>query len=301
MSINKNTTFVIWSFNFDWKVGGIYALHFLAKKLSDRGYRVFCIANNTIRDSNVKTVSKVYAAEMAKRDNVVVIYPEVVPGNPLMARNPVRWIMYYPGAHGSGDFVYAENECKVTYHDIFVEKTDYKGCPLLHIRDSNIKNFYDMNTQDRKMDVVLIKKGQLGSQSIQERSDKYLSPFASGLGISEITLFDEIIASSKSMQDLNVAFNKVRYFISFDIETYHSVLSAMAGCISVIVPTDSVTKEELFEKLPDWKYGIAYGLGDLEHASSTKHLLYEYAEKMEQENDESIDRLEKAIHDKFGL
>jgi hypothetical protein len=46
---------------------------------------------------------------------------------------------------------------------------------------------------------------------------------------------------------------------------------------------------------------VAYGFDDLDHAKLTKHLLYEYAQKTELENEESIDRLEKAIHNKFGL
>jgi hypothetical protein len=103
------------------------------------------------------------------------------------------------------------------------------------------------------------------------------------------------------MEELNLAYNGIRYFISLDMETYHSVLAAMAGCISVIVPSDNVTKGNLFNKIPCFKNGVAYGFDDLDHAKLTKHLLYEYAQKTELENEESIDRLEKAIHNKFGL
>lgn len=299
--INKNTTFVIWSYDFSWKIGGIYALHFLAKKLADRGYSVFCIANNTINHSKVKMISHHYAEEMAKMDNVVVIYPEVVPGNPLSAKNPVRWILYYPGGHGVGDTLYAENECKITYQDIFVENTPYKGCELVNITDPNNNNFYDMKLGNRPNDVILVKKGRLCAQPIQERIDKYLRPFTESLGITNMHNFDETIERSKTMEELNLAYNGIRYFISLDMETYHSVLAAMAGCISVIVPSDNVTKGNLFNKIPCFKNGVAYGFDDLDHAKLTKHLLYEYAQKTESENEESIDRLEKAIHDKFGL
>lgn len=303
MQINKNTTFVIWSYDFDWRVGGIYALHFLAKKVADRGYRVFCICNRTIPHSNVKMVTMKHAEEIAKRKNTVTIYPEIVPGNPLGATHPVRWVMYYPGGHGMGDKVYAENECIVTYHDIFVVGTPYEGCPLVHIRDSKSKSFFDMGLKDRPNNIVLVKKGAKGGdmQSVQDRSDKYISPYAEKLGIGEFMMLDRILPQVQTMDALNEIYNGAKYFVSFDVETYHSVLAAMAGCISVIIPQDGLTKEQLFEKLPDWKYGIAYGFDDLDHARETQGLIHQYAKELELDNDASIDRLGLAIQEKFGL
>ena len=41
--------------------------------------------------------------------DVIAVYPEIVPGNPLGAKTVVRWVLNHPGLLG-GDTTYAENE-----------------------------------------------------------------------------------------------------------------------------------------------------------------------------------------------
>jgi hypothetical protein len=48
-------------------------------------------------------------AERVVPSGTVVIYPEIIRGNPLRVRRVVRWILNYPGIVG-GDPVFAENE-----------------------------------------------------------------------------------------------------------------------------------------------------------------------------------------------
>ena len=160
-----------------------------------------------------------------------------------------------------------------------------------------------MGLKERPNNIMLVKKGAKGGdlQSVQDRSDKYISPYAEKLGISEFMMLDRILPQVQTMDALNEMYNGAKYFVSFDVETYHSVLAAMAGCISIIVPQEGLTKEQLFERLPDWKYGIAYGFDDLDHARETQGLVHQYAKDLELDNDASIDRLGLAIQEKFGL
>jgi len=82
-------------------------------------------------------------------------------------------------------------------------------------------------------------------------------------------------------QELISIFNSCQQFYSYDYETYLSQLAALCGCESIIVPYKDIKKEDIIEKLPALKYGVAYGLEDLEYANSTRHLLREHLQKLE--------------------
>ena len=68
-------------------------------------------------------------------------------------------------------------------------------------------------------------------------------------------------------------------------------MAAQCGCESVIVPYKDVTKETIVNNQPSFKYGIAYGLDDLEHANSTRSLLRKHLQDLEdkQINDTKIE------------
>jgi hypothetical protein len=82
-------------------------------------------------------------------------------------------------------------------------------------------------------------------------------------------------------------FNSCKRFYSYDTETYLNVLAAQCGCESVVVPYKDVTKEDIICTQPSFKYGIAYGLDDLEYSNSTRHMLRDYLQDLE--NQQCID------------
>jgi hypothetical protein len=293
--MNKNTTFVIWSYDFDWKIGGYVALHLLAKKLADRGYRVYCTCNRLMRYSKATPIGYRRAEEMSRRNNVVTLYPEVVPGNPLGAKNVVRWVLYYPAGHGVGDEIYNDSELVVTFQDKFVNGTIYDGCPLFSLIDSNTRNIYNMNLPQRPNNAILVKKGH--APDLESRLEKYVKPY---FEINERTIhFDKIIEASNDISDLNKVLGEIDYFVSFDMASYHSVFAALAGCKSIIVPKDGETKDSLIERMPCFNYGIAYGFDDLKHAEDTIHLVKNHVDSLQKDNDSSITRLEDAINKRF--
>ena len=72
-------------------------------------------------------------------------------------------------------------------------------------------------------------------------------------------------------------------FISYDPQTFLSIMAALCGCISVVYPLDGLTKQEWIHttaaskyvknKGLDNLYGIAYGLEDVQYATDTLHLV----------------------------
>jgi hypothetical protein len=275
--------FLIITFQYDWRSGGVMALNLLAKMLREQGHEVTGVG--TARSPHFNVVLFQDAHKIAQRDDVWTIYPEVISGNPLNAKNVVRWVMYYSGVQG-GDKEYDDSEVVMTYHDTFVQGTKYEGAPILHIRDSQANVFQDLGMQ-RTIDGILIKKGHA---TFEQRKQKYVMPYAEQL--LNVVVVDDELQRIADMQQLNLLYNRMRYFISFDCETYHSVMAAMAGCTSIIVPQDGVTKDQIIE---DFKYGIAYGFNDIPQAEQTRHLVHDYARRMEDDNQASIERLLKAI------
>lgn len=291
----KNTTFIIWSYDFDWKIGGYVALHLLAKKLADRGYKVYCTCNKLMRYSNATPIGHRMAEEISKRNNVVTLYPEVVPENPLDAKNVVRWVLYYPGGHGVGEKIYNESELVVTFQDKFVNGTIYESCPLVSLIDANTKNIYNMGLPQRPYNAILVKKGN--GPDLESRLEKYVKPY---FEVNEKTIhFDKAIEMSKEISDLNKVLSEIDYFVSFDMASYHSVFAALAGCKSIIVPKDGETKESLIERMPCFNYGVAYGFDDLSHANETSHLVKDHVILLQKDNDSSINRLEEAVAKRF--
>lgn len=67
-------------------------------------------------------------------------------------------------------------------------------------------------------------------------------------------------------------FNKHEIFFTYNTQTFISVLAAMCGCISVILPHPNTSKEKLLN-FPQNKFGISYGFDDINHSIDTLHLV----------------------------
>jgi len=74
------------------------------------------------------------------------------------------------------------------------------------------------------------------------------------------------------MEFLAEIFNKHEIFFTYNTQTFISVLAAMCGCISVILPHPNTSKEKLLN-FPQNKFGISYGFDDINHSIDTLHLV----------------------------
>lgn len=104
--------FLIVAPSFTHRSAGVRALYRLCHHLNRAGYpsAVVPMPNHRIEDYSTWFV---YGYEGAT-DNAVVIYPEIISGNPYEATKVVRWVLNDPGLLG-GEKYYTDNEIVFVY------------------------------------------------------------------------------------------------------------------------------------------------------------------------------------------
>ena len=89
--------------------------------------------------------------------------------------------------------------------------------------------------------------------------------------------------------------------MTLDPFTFISIISTLTGCISIIKKIDGLEFEDWLKGDPFNKYGIAYGIENIEHAINTRHLLLSHIEKLFNENEENVIKMIKNIEKKFSV
>ncbi|WP_050991282.1 hypothetical protein [Shewanella sp. POL2] len=190
-------------------------------------------------------------------NNWVVIYPEVVLGNPLGARNVVRWLLHQPGFH-SGNVLYGQGELYFKFnsaiYDFHLQGSTTSSAELKVIHYP-LEHYNQIGVaQQRSGTAYCIRKGR-GKPLVHD-------------------LQDSILIDGMSHADTAKVLKSVKRFISYDTLTAYSIFAVLCGCESVVIPDEGVTKEQWYPNVED-RYGIAYGLGqsELSKASETRHLV----------------------------
>ncbi len=288
--MNNDRPFVIWSPGFSASVGGSIVLHYLCHLLNTMGHRAFIWPGARWPNYNISNISENRSIEIVQRilriaknkikrdtyylhpdlqtpvahpedlENAIVIYPEIVYGNPLNCRRVVRWFLHKPGRHtGSANF--EVGDLHFYYQEYFNdEKIHKKTENLLRIRWIRDDVYAQRNFGQRVGSCYLIRKGQ-------ERSD-----------IKKLRQSTRI--DYYGHRRIANTFNQKEFFFSYDLYTMYCVYAAMCGCIPVVVPRPGVEIED-WRANPLDRYGIAYGMSEIDWAIKTRPKLIEriYEEK----------------------
>lgn len=277
--------YIIYSPGYRENSGGIVVLHNLGKKLQEKGHTVFMLSPNTLK--GLQTINAQQAAEI--KDDCWVIYPEIVNGNPLQASNVVRWVLNTPGYIGGNSNTWSENDLVFLLWDYFEldPKISIEG--YLRVWDFKLEYFTEGSPKNRTLNTYMIRKASGKKGSPKEFTfDKHPE---------DALQIDGEIANNFSK--LRETFHKSKLFISYDPVTYYSVIAALCGVTSIIIPDNKTTKEQLIEKLPIYKYGIGYGIDDTEWAESTKHKVRGHLLELEDESDKMLTQFIQSTKDNF--
>ena len=188
-------------------------------------------------------------------DDWIVVYPEVVFGNPLKAKNIVRWFLHHPG-HITGAINFGKNELYFRYHS--------------GIRPYE-SSFSRVSASELKMvHYPLELYNELGVSSNRTGTAYCLRKGAGKTIVHDLA--NSILIDGKSHKEISAIFKRVKQFISYDVYTAYSSFAALCGCESVVIPNINVTEEEWLPDPTD-RYGVSYGFENLEKSKLTKNLL----------------------------
>lgn len=253
--------------SYNSSIGGVVVLHKLCHILNNLGYDSYLTTTLRLNGQTdfmyLNTAFNTKVIDSIDVDNDIIIYPEVQPGNPYGCKNVVRYILntyHLPNQFNIME-TWTDSDYWLYYHDRFYDGLRDKN--MLHIIDSKIDIFEDKGLERKFSACFSYRKRDINKIDIIHPADS--------IEIGSNVHYDELIS----------IFNNCRQFYSYDTETYLSVLAALCGCESIIVPIPGVDKDSIISAQPSFKYGIAYGLDELEWANSTRNLLVEHLQNLE--------------------
>jgi hypothetical protein len=101
---------------------------------------------------------------------------------------------------------------------------------------------------------------------------------------------DAICIDGMSHAEVAVIFNRCEVFYSYDEASFYSQYAAICGCDSVVVPGLYPSRADWVAHHPPARFGVAYGLDDLEHARATRHLVIDQLRAQEAAGLETVRR-----------
>ena len=289
--------FLIVSLPQNW--GGPVILHLLCRMLAELGYdaRVFRLRGDERIPSCRSEFLKSYLPFMSRKprqildsqegsvkgcvltdwpyvdDDTIVVYPEIVFGNPLYAKHVVRWFLNENLF--KGEFVgmqpYGKDDLFICYMDVFNDYQLNPSCRKVTLRHFNHDVYKRWNYGHRYGSCFLIRKGK-------NRAD--LPTEIPGIVIDDLTEEEKV-----------AVMNKCEYFYSFDPQTSYLTVAAVCGCVSIAVPEPGKGREDYMgEEAKGW--GIAYGTSpeELEFARSTHEEMLAEIESIDVHNQENVQK-----------
>lgn len=183
-------------------------------------------------------------------DDWIIVYPEITAGNPLGAKNVVRWLLNNPG-NQSGRISYGQHELYIRFHPIF-DELYLPTCTLsenfLTVMDYDFDVYNDEGAPaERFGSAYTIKKGV--GKPIQH------------------DLTDSVLIDELEQEEIAQVFKSVKTFYSYDTKTAYSQLAVLCGCDSVVIPDPGVPRP------PEMPAGVAYGIEEIETARESAHLI----------------------------
>ena len=289
------TKFILVSGPYETKRNGIVVLHRLLETLVGLGYEVHVLfmhvpgsQGKLIHTNNpafynpvfVKTMKVPQATSSELRDIIqtgVVIYPEIIVGNPLGARNVCRYLLNKEGALQGKSMQASESDFVFSFSRLFV-KPDQEKFVLFCPPDLDwAKDMTFIDTERRSFDSFYIGKGARYHSAIEPPKH-----------------FVELTRDwPKTQADFRAVLSATRIFMSYDILSASNMDALLAGALPVVsagrapFSVDEVRNSELgffclsHDQLPELlKEGLSGTL--LQTLQATRQLVLNNAQRYEE-------------------
>jgi len=265
-SYKEKIKIVIYTPELDISCGGVIVLHYLAqtlKKIAPDNFEILLYSYNYKKYDNI-FCDKFFNPNLID-DKTIVIYPEVMGGNPLNSRYCIRWILLELGIDTRKEQIFTWNKNDLVYHWEPNKNINSKQLINLWI-DPYIKNY---NTSDRHRNCYAYKKINHCAPGVFH---KKIQTYHSRKDICLDTHYNK----KKSIPIIGI-FNNCDKFYCYDPNTFYSVMAPLCGCITVLHPVDGIDKKQFLSSRilkynnVEFDSGIAYGNDkqEIEHARDT--------------------------------
>lgn len=131
--LTSTNPYYIYTPGYNHKSAGIRVLHELCSLLNKLGHEAYVISPPTSGDLWTPVLTDaIKVAHYKSGKKPIVVYPEVVKGQPLQLGLPVRYVLNYPGLLG-GDTVYSANELIYTFWKTFYPSAKILNLPTIDL------------------------------------------------------------------------------------------------------------------------------------------------------------------------
>lgn len=293
--------YIIYTSTYDEHSGGVIALHHLCHLLNQAGETALLWPIEKPIPSLKITLKRLFGFLFPFEETVsgfaanssfntptacykdlrgsIVVYPEIVSGNPLKIKRIVRWFLNTPG--------------------FFTGRKDYQSEELYFLYNPQFGDNYAKPSEENLLKTVLIFDDVYYKRNFGKRKGTcYIMRKGRNREI-EHSLDNSILIDSMSHAEISDIFNQVEFCISYDPHTMLSKYAAVCGCISVVIPNQRITKEEWRPREAD-RYGIAYGFDDVEWARETQSKVLEELKKQQTHTGKQVDNFIKRTKNFFA-
>lgn len=268
---------VVQTTNFNENSGGSIVLHYLVHSLRKLGVEAYVSPNlkeksifyptliksihDKIQYNNFKKKTpsfKTMDTPIAPKNIIsesIIIYPEIVRGNPLQSNRVVRWLLNKPGFFNGVTYEHNPKEEVFFYQYAFIDGLrEIPKDNLLQVRWLRDDIYKNRNTSNRAGSCRMIRKGRKLS------------------GIKIPTKDNAIRLDGKSHIEIAEIFNKTEIFFCHDPYTMYCYYAARCGCVPVVVPQMGLSRKKWRDGF-EIKNGVAYGEDEIDWAKATRSAL----------------------------
>jgi hypothetical protein len=249
--------------------GGMLIIKRLVELLTEKNQTVY-VLNRQYKTEKAILLDGLGLSNLDK-NKVIVIYPEIISGNPFDMKNVVRWILY--DTNVAIENTWSETDVYFYYNNLFkTHKKTKEDKKILNCFYFNLDKLYDMNLKrDGYCHINKHPRGVLKNETIEQYNSEEITEGFNKFG------YDW----------LREKFNQKEFFITNDAATYYSAMAALCGCKSIIL--DKKLSLEERENLITHKYGVAFGFEEIENAKDSLHLLRPHLEDNERKSYIKVD------------
>ena len=300
--VSVNRPIVVVCPNFRQDSGGVVVLHTLVHQLRENGVDAYAVQSKKdyahikspilrilkrwnhyrLRGRSFRThpTLDVPIASQEIVEKSIIVYSETVSGNPFKAPRVVRWLLHKPSFWGV-DMKMGPKEEIFYYHPAYAEEIENVPEDRALTVGMFNEGFYENLGLPRKGTCRMVRKGALYGNYEKTKSK------------------NEIILDGKSHKEIAKIFNTTEIFYCHDPYTAYLYFAVRCGCIPVVVPQPGLSSKDWRAGI-DLKYGVAYGIEEIEWARSTSDKLLEDMKNLEEMHRATVVKFIDIVRKRFG-